>query len=155
MYLTRWKKADASAQTAFGQLFDLRDELDRLFGTPFAELTHASRFFDGWTPAEDLYEDKDNFVVKAELPGMKREDIEVSLHEGALTVSGERKSEEKHTDAETRREESFYGRFQRTIALPKAVKADAVAARYQDGVLTITLPKSEEVKPKQIEVKVK
>jgi len=138
----------------FGRLTDLRDEIDRLFESPLAELARTSQILSGWTPALDLYEDKDNFVVKAELPGMKREDIEVSLHEGSLSISGERKSEEKHTDAEVYRTERFFGRFQRTVTLPTPVAADKVKAAYKDGVLTVTLPKTEEAKPKQIEVNV-
>lgn len=118
-----------------------------------AELARTSQLLSGWTPALDLYEDKDSFVVKAELPGMKREDIEVSLHEGSLSISGERKGEEKHAGADVYRTERFFGRFQRTVALPTPVAADKVKAAYKDGVLTITLPKTEEAKPKQIEVK--
>jgi HSP20 family protein len=138
----------------FGRLTDLRDEIDRLFESPLTDLARTSQILSGWTPALDLYEDKDNFVVKAELPGMKREDIEVSLHEGSLSISGERKSEEKHADAEVYRTERFFGRFQRTVTLPTPVAAANVKAAYKDGVLTITLPKTEEAKPKQIEVNV-
>ena len=137
-----------------GRLTDLREEIDRLFESPLAELARTSQILSGWTPALDLYEDKDSFVVKAELPGMKREDIEVSLHEGSLSISGERKSEEKHEGADAYRTERFFGRFQRTVALPTPVAADKVKAAYKDGVLTITLPKTEEAKPKQIEVNV-
>ena len=155
MFLTRWNKPETPTRATFGRLFDLRDELDRLFESPFGELAQTTGLLSGWSPVVDLYEDKDNFIVKAELPGLKREDIEVSLHDNALTISGERKSEEKHKDAETYREERFYGRFHRAIALPKAVKADKVDAKYQDGVLTVTLPKADEAKPKQIEVAVK
>jgi len=138
----------------FGRLTDLREELDRLFESPFAELANTSRLLSGWTPALDLYEEKDNFVVKAELPGMKREEIEVSLHEGSLSISGERKSEEKHASAEVHRTERFFGRFQRTVTLPSPVAADKVKAQYRDGILTITLPKTEESKPKHIDVNV-
>jgi len=138
----------------FGRLTDLRDEIDRLFESPLAELARTSQILSGWTPALDLYEDKENFVVKVELPGMKREDIEVSLHEGSLSLSGERKSEEKYADAEVYRTERFFGRFQRTVTLPTPVAAEKVKAAYKDGVLTITLPKTEEAKPKQIEVNV-
>ena len=119
-----------------------------------SELARGSQVLSGWTAALDLHEDKDNFVVKADLPGMKREDIEVSLHEGSLSISGERKSEEKHKDADVYRAERFYGRFQRTVALPVPVAADKVKASYKDGVLTITLPKTEEAKPKHIDVNV-
>jgi HSP20 family protein len=132
----------------------LRDELDRLFESPWADLANTSQLLSGWTPALDVYEDKENFIVKAELPGMKREDIDVSLHGGALSISGERKSETKHEDAEVHRTERFSGRFQRTVTLPAVVAADKVKAQYKDGVLTVTLPKTEEAKPKQIDVSV-
>jgi HSP20 family protein len=137
-----------------GRLTDLRDEIDRLFDGTLAEFTQSSNLLSGWTPAFDVYEDKDNFTVVAELPGMKKEDIEVSLHNGSLSVSGERKSENKHEGAEVYRAERFFGRFQRTITLPATVAGDNVKAQYKDGILTITLPKTEEAKPKQIEVAV-
>ena len=152
--LIRWQRPELGTWSSFGRLHDLRDEIDRLFETPLAELARSSQLLSGWTPALDLSENKDSFVVKAELPGMKREDIEVSLHEGTLSISGERKSEEKHKDAEVYRAERFFGRFQRTVTLPTAVAGDKVKAQYKDGVLTITLPKTEEAKPKQIDVSV-
>ena len=152
--LIRWNRQDPATWPRFGRLTSLRDEIDRLFESPLEELARTSQVLSGWTPALDLYEDKDSFVVKAELPGMKREDIEVSLHEGSLSISGERKGEEKHAGADMYRTERFFGRFQRTVALPTPVAADKVQAAYKDGVLTITLPKTEEAKPKQIEVNV-
>jgi HSP20 family protein len=155
MFLTRWNKTETPAWPAFGRLSDLRDELDRLFDSPLSELGRTSRLLNGWAPAVDLYEDKDNFTVKAELPGLKREDIDVSLNEGALVISGERKAEQKFDEAGTHRVERFFGRFSRTILLPATVNADKIAAQYKDGVLTVTLPKSEEAKPKQIEINVK
>jgi len=102
----------------------------------------------------DLFEDKDNFVLRAELPGMKKEDIDLSLHDGSLSISGERQSEDKYQDAEVYRAERFFGRFQRTISVPAPVSADKIKAQYKDGILTVTLPKTEEAKPKHIEVKV-
>jgi HSP20 family protein len=132
------------------RLTDLRDELDRLFEAP---LSRTSELL-GWTPAFDVYEDKDNFVVKAELPGMKKEDINVSLHDGSLIISGERKNETHNEGAEVYRSERFFGKFQRAVSLPAQVAANKTKADYKDGVLTITLPKSEEAKPKQIEVNI-
>jgi HSP20 family protein len=102
----------------------------------------------------DVYEDKDSLTVKAELPGMKKDDIEISLHDGCLSISGERKSETKHESAEQYRTERFFGRFQRTVSLPTPVAVDKVKAQYKDGVLTVTLPKTEEAKPKHIDVMV-
>jgi HSP20 family protein len=153
MNLIRYQRPDLAWPT-FGRLSSLRDELDRLFESPFAGLTQASQLLSGWTPALDVYEDKENFIVKAELPGMKKEDIDVSLHDGSLSISGERKSETKHEDAEVYRAERFFGRFQRAVTLPAPVAADKVKAQYKDGVLTVTLPKTEEAKPKQIDVSV-
>ena len=152
MFLTRWQRPEVPAWPTFDRLSSLRDELDRLFEAPLAELARSSQLFSGWTPAIDLYEDKDNFIAKVELPGMKKENLDVSLNEGVLTITGERKMEERHQDAETYRTERFFGRFHRSLALPKPVAADKVKASYKDGVLTVTLPKTEEVKPKQIEV---
>jgi HSP20 family protein len=153
--LIRWQRADQSVWPTFGRLFGLRDELDRLLENPSGEFTRgASQLLSVWNPALDVYEDKDSVIVKAELPGMKKEEIEVTLHDGALSLSGERKGEEKFQDAETCRSERFVGRFQRTVTLPAEVKGDQVTAQYKDGILTVTLPKSEAAKPKQIEVKI-
>ena len=152
--LTRWQRPELSTWPGFGRLTDLRDDLVRLFESPLAEWARASNLLSGWNPALDLYEDKDNLYVKVELPGLKREDIDVSLHEGSLSISGERKSEQKHEDAEVYRAERFFGRFQRTVTLPTPVAADKVKAQYKDGVLNITLPKTEEAKPKHIDVNV-
>jgi HSP20 family protein len=152
--LARWQRPELTTWPSFGRLTNLRDEIDRLFESPLTELARTSQWLSGWTPVLDLYEDKDNLFVKMDLPGMNREDIEVSLHEGCLSISGERKSEQKHEEAETYRAERFFGRFQRTVTLPVTVAADKVKAEYKDGILTITLPKTEEAKPKQINVNV-
>jgi HSP20 family protein len=153
MNLIRYQRPEVAWQ-GLGRLSSLREELDRLFESPLTELARSSRLMGGWAPALDVYEDKENFVVKAELPGMKREDIEVSFQDGSLSISGERKSETKHEAAETHRAERFFGRFQRTLTLPTAVATDKVKAEYKDGVLTVTLPKTEEAKPKRIDVSV-
>lgn len=145
MKLTR-----VSTWPTLGRLTDLRDEIDRFFESP---LSRTSELL-GWAPAFDVYEEKDNFIVKAELPGMKKEDISVSLHEGNLIISGERKSETKSEGTEVYRAERFFGKFQRAVSLPTMVAANNVKAEYKDGILTVTLPKAEEAKPKQIEVNV-
>jgi HSP20 family protein len=152
--LTRWTRPEQSGWTGFGRLSSLRDEIDRLFEAPLAALTAPAQLLSGWTPALDVFENKDNLVVKAELPGMKKEDIEVSFQDGALSISGERKGQENYEEAEVYRSERFVGRFQRTVSLPTAVNGDKIKAQYNDGVLTITLPKTEEAKPKQINVNV-
>src|SRR5581483_3605893 len=94
-YLTRYQRPDPSVWPTFGKLFGLRDELDRLFETPFAEWARGSQLLSTWNPAVDLFEDADNVIVTAELPGMKKEEIDVTLHDGVLSISGERKSEKK------------------------------------------------------------
>jgi HSP20 family protein len=138
----------------FGRLTDLRDEIDRLFEAPLSELARTSQWLSGWTPAIDVYEDKDNLYVRAELPGMKKEEIDLSLHDGSLSISGERKNESRQDEAEVHRAERFFGRFQRTVTLPTPVAVDKVKAQYKDGILTVTLPKTEEAKPKHIDVNV-
>ena len=151
--LIRWQRPEVS-WPGFGRLTSLRDEIDRLFEVPLAELARASQLLSGWTPALDLYEDTDNVFVRAELPGMKKEEIEVSLHDGTLSISGERKAEDQYKKAEVYRAERFVGRFQRTVTLPSPVATDKAKAQYTDGILTITLPKTEEAKPKHIDVSV-
>jgi HSP20 family protein len=155
MALTRWQKPEMSVWSPFQHLSMLRDQIDRLFDSPLDALTSSSQqFLSGWLPTIDLFEERDHLVLKAELPGMKKEDIDIQLHGDVLTLSGERKEEEKFEKADTYRAERFLGRFQRTLTLPVAVNADKVQASYKDGVLTVTLPKVEQAKPKQIELKV-
>lgn len=151
--LTRWQRADWPS-LGLSRLSTLRDEIDRLFEAPLAEFVRNNQLLSGWAPALDVYEQKDDVVVRAELPGMKKEDIEVSLHDNTLSISGERKHEETHEGQEVYRSERFFGRFQRSVTLPTVVSADKVKAQYKDGVLTVTLPKAEEAKPKQINVNV-
>ena len=130
------------AWPTFGRMLSLQNELDQLFETPIR----------AWAPVLDVQEDKDNFVIRTELPGLRREDIDVSLHEGAVIISGERKVEEVKEGVEIHRQERFYGKFQRALTLPAPVAADKVKAQYKDGILTVTLPKAEEAKPKAITV---
>jgi len=153
MSLTRYQYPQTTTWTPFDRLASLRDEMDRIFD--FAWPTRDSGLFSGWSPALDVHDEKDNFVVHVELPGMKKEDISLSLHDGVLTVSGERKEErERSEEGQTFRSERYFGKFQRSVTLPALVDASKVAASYKDGILTVHLPKSEEAKPKQIAVSV-
>ena len=154
MKVIRRQRPDLWNWSPTEQLTNLREELNRLLELPFGEWNPDRELFNGWTPAVDIYEDKDTFTVKAELPGMKREEIEISYHDGALTISGERKFEEKPNDTETYRSERFFGRFHRTLTLPKSVQSEKAKATYKDGILIVVLPKTEESKPKQIEVNI-
>ena len=152
--ITRYKTPAPSAWQPFSPLLGLKSELDRLFENQLAEFPFGGELLRSWNPAVDVLEDKDSITVKAEVPGMKKEDIDVTLDNGVLSISGERKSEKKHDDARGHRMERFVGSFRRSVTLPSAVKADKVEAQYKDGVLTITLPKSDEARRKQIEIKV-
>lgn len=138
--------------SSFDRLSSLRDEVNRLFD--FSLPARDSGLFSGWSPALDVFDDKDSLVVKVELPGLKKDEINISLHEGVLTVSGERKRETEKKEGESFRSERYFGKFQRSVTLPTAVNSNSVSAAYKDGVLTVELPKAEEAKPKQIAVSV-
>jgi HSP20 family protein len=148
MALIRWQKPELNVWSPFRQMSVLSEELDRLFELP------RNGESSGWLPPLDLYADGEQLVLKAELPGMKKEDINISLEGDVLTLSGERKEEGGYDKAETHRSERFLGRFQRTLTLPYAINNAKVQASYKDGILTVTLPKAEEAKAKQIGVKV-
>ena len=145
MNITQCQGSTLTGRPSFVRFTSLNEELNRLFGSQVSE---------SWTPVVDVYEDQENFVVQAELPGLKREDIEVSLHDGTLTLSGERKAEKRSEETEVYRAERYVGRFQRALVLPATVAADKVKAGYTDGVLTVTLPKTEEARLKKIDVSV-
>lgn len=132
------------AWPGFGRLLGLNDDLDRLFETPLQ----------AWMPPLDIHEDKDQFTVSLELPGIERKDIAVSIENNQLVISGERKAETIHETAEIHRQERLYGKFSRALALPVAIVADQIKASYKDGILTVTLPKAEAAKPKHIDVSV-
>ena len=154
MSIIRYQSSTPSLATfsPLARLSAFQQEVDRLFDlSPFAGSHHAG----GWSPALDLYQDKDNFLVKAELPGMKREDITLSLHDGLLTLGGERQPEKAQDGKAPVRNERFFGRFERTITLPMQVDGTRVQAAYEDGILTVTLPKAEAAKPRQIEIAAK
>lgn len=107
-----------------------------------------------WNPSLDVFQDKDHVFVKCELPGMKKEDIQITLHENTLTIAGERKHENEVKEGDSYRSERFFGRFHRSVTLPVPVQATTVTAQYKDGILAVTLAKAEEAKPKQIDVQV-
>ena len=152
MSIIRYHVPELTNWSSFDRLASLRDEFNRLFD--WTAPARDSGLFSGWSPALDVYDDKDRLVVKVELPGLKKEEIDISLHDGVLAVSGERKHEHEVTEGQTFRSERTFGKFQRSVTLPTAVDAGKVKATYQDGVLTIDLAKSEEAKPKHIAVSV-
>jgi HSP20 family protein len=124
----------------------LESEIDRLFETAMGEV--AAPAFEHRFPV-DLYEDKDNTYVRAELPGLAREDINVEMVDGSLSLNGTRKV----TDDDGKVTETFS--LNRSIAIPEAVQADKVTAAYENGILTVTLPKREEAKPKKVTIEIK
>ena len=154
MSLIRYQTPGSVMWPSLNRWASLRDDLDTLLELPF--LTGSGRqtqLFSGWTPALDLYQNNDNVVAIVELPGMQKEEIEISLQDGMLTIAGERKAESGQENGATR-SERFTGKFRRSITLPTRVDANKVNATYKDGILTVTLPKSEEARPKQIQVNV-
>ena len=152
MNLIRYHAPDVTPWPALDRWSNLRDELNSLFEVPFSStFGRPGQLFTGWSPALDLYENGDDLVAVVELPGMRKEDIDISLHDGTLTVSGERKHESTNGE-KTQRSERYVGTFRRSISLPTRVDAGKVKATYEDGILKVTLPKAEEAKPKQIRV---
>jgi HSP20 family protein len=107
-----------------------------------------------WYPAVDVLESKDSYLIRAELPGMKREDIKVEVKDGALVLSGERKSEKPAEGVEYRHVERVAAKFWRSFTLPETAKQDGIEATYKEGILEIRVPKAEEAKPRQIEISV-
>ena len=154
MSLIRYETPDLSDWPSFDRWTTLRDEINNLIELPFwSNVGRQSQLFSGWTPALDLYQDHDHIVAVVEVPGMRKEDIEISLHDGTLTIAGERKGESSNGE-KSERSERFIGKFRRSISLPTRVDSAKVNATYKDGILTVTLPKAEDAKPKQIQVNV-
>ncbi len=154
MSLIRYQTPSVATWPSLDRWANLRDEMSDLLEMPFwSNFGRQTQLFSGWSPALDLYQNNDNVIAIVELPGMKKEDIEISLHDGMLTISGERESSTSNGE-NAERTERFSGKFRRSITLPTRVDANKVSATYKDGILTVTLPKAEEAKPKQIKVNV-
>jgi HSP20 family protein len=138
------------------ELSSLQSEMNRLFNTvfdaPAGGGNGSGSVLRRWVPAMDLVESGDHFVLRADLPGMSEEDIEIELEDGTLTVSGERKAEHEEREEGFHRVERSFGAFSRSLTLPKGVDADAVSAKFDRGVLEIRIPKPEERKPRRISI---
>ena len=155
MKLIRYQAPNSAPWPAFDRWSNLRDELNSFFDMPFwSGFSRTGQLFTGWSPALDLYESGDRFVAVVELSGMRKDVIDISLHDGTLTISGERKRESNNNDNDetAQRTERYVGTFRRSISLPTRVDPGKVTATYEDGILKVTLPKAEEAKPKQIQV---
>lgn len=136
----------------------LRDEMDRLFDVAFPALSSLQRggLFGDWQSEfpVDLYQGKDAFTLRAELPGFRKEDISLEVADGVLTITGHQKTDDKANGKETATT-TQERRVSRAISLPENLNLDKIQAAYENGVLNVTLPKREEVKPKQIAIEVK
>ena len=140
----------------FREVSRLRREMDRLWDEFFGPGRRALRPAEmEWIPAVDVSETPDQVTIKAEVPGLEAKDIDISLTGDVVTVKGEKKSEREEKKENYHLVERSYGSFSRSLKLPAAVDADKIEASYKQGVLTITCPKKEEVKPKAIEIKAK
>ncbi|HKS26234.1 MAG TPA: Hsp20/alpha crystallin family protein [Pyrinomonadaceae bacterium] len=137
----------------FRDLRTLQDEVNRLFSTNLSRAFGDEGIARGaWMPNVDIYENKDQIVLEAELPGMNREDFDLSIENNIITLRGERRFEKKDEGDNYHRVERAYGTFTRSFTLPQTVSAEGATAEYKNGVLRVTLPKREEVKARRIEV---
>jgi HSP20 family protein len=138
----------------FSSLRRLNTALDEAFnGWPF-QSQESGTLTSTWLPACDVFEDKDAVKIVAEVPGVRPEDVKLSLENNLLTVRGEKKQQAEETTERVHRYERSYGSFERTFSLPTTVDADKIAAKYDQGILTITIPKAERARPREIPVKV-
>jgi len=145
MAITRWRP--------FRDVVSVQDEMSRLFDDIFGQRPARVQWTDGvWNPSVDVTEDQDSVVVKAEMPGLNKDDVKISVQDNVLTLKGEKKQEKEEKDKDYHRIERSYGSFCRSFQLPTTVRADEIKANYKDGVLSIILPKTEEVKPKEIPI---
>lgn len=129
-------------------------DMYRLFTTFFDTPTHATAQQRRWTPAMDLVESEESYVVTADLPGVAPDDVSIDVTDGVLTIAGQRAAEHTAMRGGYVRVERATGRFARALTLPKGVDAEAISAAFKDGVLTVTIPKPAAIKPKRIEITV-
>ncbi len=125
------------------------NDVTRLFNTLLGGEGETSR---GWTPAMDLVEAEDHFVLKADLPGLSEEDVSIEVHDNTLRVSGERRSEHERRERGWHRVERSFGRFSRSLTLPEGVDAEVISATFDKGVLEVRVPKPEQRKPRRVEI---
>ena len=147
MALVRWDP--------FRELEEMSDRLNRVFTRPTVRTNGKEQLtVADWMPIVDISETDGEYLIKAELPEVKKEDVKVTVENGVLTLQGERRQEKEEKGKKYHRVERSYGSFVRSFTLPESIDESGVKAEYKDGVLNLHLPKSEKVKPKAIEVKV-
>ena len=147
--ITRWNP--------ISEFEDMMNRYNRMFGLARTNGEQEGKDLfsrSDWAPAVDIKETPEAFMVEAELPGMSKDDVKVTVHDGVLTIQGERKSEEETKDKKLHRIERFYGSFMRRFTLPDNVDENSVTANFKDGLLTLTIQKAEPKEPKAIEVEV-
>ena len=136
-------------------LFNLRHDFDRFFDDVLSGENRYPENTGAIAPSVNVEETDNEFKVSAELPGMKKEDIKITFENNVLSISGEKKADKEYKDGNFHHYERNYGKFCRNIGVPSGVKLDKIDAEYKDGILNIVVPKAEEAKPKEIEIKVK
>ena len=147
MNLVKW--------SPFRELEDIQTRLNRFFNeVPTRRTEDDGLFFAGWTPVVDIEETEKEYLIKAELPEVKKEDVKVEMLDGVLTIEGERKQEKEEKGKKFHRVERSYGKFVRQFALPTEVESTKIQAEFKEGLLNVHLPKTALAKPKTIEVKV-
>ena len=137
----------------FRELRGLQDDMNRLFMTNFSRGADQEGFMSGaWNPSVDIFENKDSLVLEAELPGLNRDDIDLSIENNIITISGSRRFEKKDENDSYHRVERSYGSFTRSFTLPQTVSSENVTAEFNNGVLRVSLPKREETKARKINI---
>jgi HSP20 family protein len=137
------------------ELWNIHRDFNRLFDGLLRGGIQDDGSYGVWTPAVDITEQENEYQVRVELPGVNKDDVKITLESNILTIRGEKKQEKDVKEESMHRTERVYGSFQRSFTLPTTVQEKEIQATYKDGILLISLPKAEEAKPKQIEVKVK
>jgi HSP20 family protein len=138
----------------FRELETVSNRLNQYFGQPPARRDSGDPVFADWAPAVDIEETDREYLMKADLPDVKKEDVKVAIEDGVLSLEGERKQEKEEKGRTYHRVERLYGKFVRRLAVPTDVDQQKVAAEYKDGVLNVHLPKSASAKPRTVDVKV-
>lgn len=151
MELTKWR--NNNLQEPMDEFDRLQDEINKLFDWTYP--SNRGLFDRSLSPAVDVVETSDEIVLTCDLPGVNRDDLDLSISRNVITIKGEKKGEQKKEGSRTFRKETWSGSFQRTLSLPETVDPDKVEASMKDGVLTVKIAKREEVKPRQISVNVK
>lgn len=156
MAILRWRPLGQSVERwdPFRDVSDVQSELNRVFDGFLGRAGSMSGGDRVWAPAVDMYETKDDLVVTADLPGVNEKEVQLSITGDVLSLKGERTPSQEPKQESFHRGERWYGRFERHLSLPVSVQADKVKAMYRDGVLTITLPKAEEIKSRSIKIDV-